>query len=105
MILTPANFDYEDQVMLSYSVITCVRAQDNLRMDLLEITRVVREATQKLPALVEELRDDWDGVMWFERLESTESDSLAASLAWCASPDHNLDLTSVITLWLRRNGL
>lgn len=40
--------------------------------------------------------EDWDGVVWFERLEDTSNEGLAASLL-----NRMTDTTTVVQKWLR----
>lgn len=81
----PWHYDKCDKVLLSASMLRCATTADDEGDILLSapdygvIDDLAELATQLLPGFAHE-GPNWDGVMWLERLEDADEDSLAHGL-------------------------
>jgi hypothetical protein len=111
MINNPWHYDKTDKVQLSASLLLVGTTPDDDGDTILSagdygvVEDLAELATQLLPGLCYE-GANWDGVVWLERLEATDDDSLAAQLLSLlvdhgeAPPAMALEVERLITSWL-----
>jgi hypothetical protein len=85
MINQPFHYDKCDKVLLAASMLTCATTANDEGDTILSapdygvIDDLAELAAQLLPGFANE-GANWDGVMWLERLEAADEDSLARHL-------------------------
>lgn len=119
MISEPGTFDLADKVMLTTSMMKINKKIAILSpSDIGRLDKVAHYAAQALVDLVE-VGKDWDGVLWYERLEETKGKSLAFSLLWLAAKEfgpgsyasnpfdeHGFkEINVVVKEWMAQNGI
>ena len=93
--------DSEDVGVLFHALIRYVGANED-RLDVSvtcagygKLLELASSAATEIALHHRDEGDNWDGVIWFERLESIGEDSLAKSLFFLES-----DVTSIVKAWL-----
>ncbi|NMX83705.1 hypothetical protein HBO10_29810 [Pseudomonas sp. WS 5503] len=93
--------DIEDVAVLNHALIRYVEANQERTDESLvcvgyaRILTLADQAAAEIALQSTDQGDDWDGTLWFERIESIDEDSLAAALL-----ADGADVKSVVRDWL-----
>jgi mRNA-degrading endonuclease toxin of MazEF toxin-antitoxin module len=94
--------DVEDFAVLNHALIRYVEANEERTDESLVCVGYVRiltladQAATEIALQSSDQGDDWDGTLWFERIEAIDEDSLAAALL---AP--GADVANVVHDWLQ----
>jgi len=98
--------DAEDVGVLLHAIFSYAEANEE-RLDrslvavgYAKLLKLAESAAEKVASLHDDEGDDWDGVVWYERLADLGEDSLAAGLFATDDPD----VTAVVVKWLLSFG-
>jgi len=95
--------DKADVGMLIFSITTYLRDNHGVGCQIVDTMRVAEEAAYWLHELVL-VDDSWDGVVWYEYLESASKGSLAQTLSGCVDCEA-IPVPAAVRLWLKINEI